>query len=88
MKKLFGLGCWVVVLFLDQSTFVQEFNIENLANESDNYDSKGLKRNVFLGQALDFDYYALNHMTTGKEFISGIYFNTLKMWWGLEVEDL
>ncbi len=61
MQKLFGLGCWVVVLFLDQSTFVQEFNIENLANESDNNDSNGLKRNVVFSQARDFDYYALKN---------------------------
>ncbi len=87
MQKLFGPGRWVVVLFLDQSTFMRELNIENLANENDNNDYDGLTRNVALGHVRSLDYFALKNITTGEELISGIYLNTLKMWWDFEDED-
>mmetsp|Transcript_16663 Transcript_16663/g.33442 ORF Transcript_16663/g.33442 Transcript_16663/m.33442 type:complete len:385 (-) Transcript_16663:58-1212(-) len=88
MQKLFGPGRWVVVLMLDQSTFMRELNIENLENESDNADNHGLIRNVELGHARSFDYYALKNITEGEEIISGIYLNTLKIWWGIEDDIL
>lgn len=87
MQKLFGPGRWVVVLMLDRSTFMRELNIENLENESDNADNHRLTRNVELGHARSFDYYALKNITKGEEIISGIYLNTLKIWWGIE-DDL